>query len=110
MSFLRGLNRKQRRQFDKLHDEEKKQIVAHEISEKIKDTTQKQIGMAFAQGVMWGNKLLYDKYVTQWDSSKYNGKHKIAKELVEEIRMHYEKGNKVFPNLKDRKDNEDLEA
>ena len=91
MGFLRGLNRKKRRQFDKLEQEEKKQIVAHEILEKIKETTQKQISSSFVKGVIWANKILYEKYVTAWDEAKYEEKRKVAKELIEEIRMHYEK-------------------
>ena len=91
MSFLRGLNRKKRRQFDKLEQEEKNRIIAHEISEKIKETTQKQIALSFIRGTEWVNKMYYEKYVVAWDSAKYDAKRKVAKELIEEIRMHYEK-------------------
>lgn len=91
MSFLRGLNRKKRRQFDRLEQEEKNRIIAHEISEKIKETTQKQIGVAFVKGVAQANEILYNKYVTAWDAAKYDEKRKVAKQLVEEIRMHHEK-------------------
>lgn len=91
MNFFKKLNRKQRRQFDKLKQEEKNQIIAHEISEKIKETTQKQIALSFIRGTEWVNKMYYEKYVVAWDSAKYDAKRKVAKELIEEIRMHYEK-------------------
>lgn len=91
MSFLRSLNRKKRRQFDKLEQDEKNQIIAHEISEKMKETTQKQIGVAFVKGVVQANEMLYKKYVTAWDAAKYDEKRKVAKQLVEEIRMHHQK-------------------
>ena len=91
MSFFSKLNRKQRRQFDKLEQEEKNRIIAHEISEKIKETTQKQIALSFIRGTEWVNKMYYEKYVVSWDAAKYDAKRKVAKELIEEIRMHYEK-------------------
>lgn len=91
MSFFSKLNRKQRRQFDKLKKEEKNQIIAHEISEKIKETTQKQIALSFVRGTEWVNKTYYEKYVVAWDAAKYDAKRKVAKELIEEIRMHHEK-------------------
>lgn len=91
MSFFSKLNRKQRRQFDKLEQEEKNRIIAHEISEKIKETTQKQIGLSFIRGTEWVNKMYYEKYVVAWDAAKYDAKRKVAKELIEEIRMHHEK-------------------
>ena len=91
MSFFSKLNRKQRRQFDRLEQEEKNRIIAHEISEKIKETTQKQIGVAFVKGVAQANEILYNKYFTEWDAAKYDEKRKVAKQLVEEIRMHHEK-------------------
>ena len=83
MSIFKKMNRKQRRQFDKLEQEEKNRIIAHEISEKIKETTQKQIALSFIRGT--------EKYVLSWDAAKYDSKRKVAKELIEEIRMHYEK-------------------
>lgn len=92
MSIFKKMNRKQRRQFDKLNQEEKNQIIAHEISEKIKETTQKQIALSFIRGTEWVNKIYYEKYVLSWDAAKYDSKRKkVAKELIEEIRMHYEK-------------------
>ena len=91
MNFFSKLNRKQRCKFDKLKQEEKNQIIAHEISEKIKETTQKQISLSFIRGTEWVNKIFYEKYVTAWDNAKYDEKRKVAKELIEEIRMHYEK-------------------
>ena len=91
MGILRSLNRKNRRKFEKLEQEEKNQIIAHEISEKIKATTQKQIGVAFVKGVVQANEMLYEKYVTAWDAAKYDEKRKVAKQLVEEIRLHHQK-------------------
>lgn len=91
MGILRSLNRKNRRKFEKLEQEEKNRIIAHEISEKMKETTQKQIGVAFVKGVVQANEMLYEKYVTDWDTAKYDEKRKVAKQLVEEIRMHHKK-------------------
>ena len=91
MSFLRGLNRKKRRQFDKLEQEEKNQIIAHDIAEKFKEVGERQIAVAFVKGVVHANEMLYEKYVTAWDAAKYEEKRKVAKQLVEEIRMHHQK-------------------
>lgn len=106
MSFFRKLNRKQRRQFDKLEQEEKNQIIAREISEKIKETSQKQIAVSFIKGTIWANKILYDKYVTAWDAANYNDKRKVAKELIDEIRMRYENSIKKENETKNNEQEE----
>lgn len=109
MSFLRGLNRKKRRQFDKLEQEEKNKIIAHEISEKIKETTQKQIGVAFVKGVVQANEMLYEKYVTAWDAAKYDEKRKVAKQLIEEIRMHHQKYLETQQNAENKDESKEQE-
>lgn len=100
MSFFRKLNRKQRRQFDKLDKNEQKQVIATEINKAVSDVTKKQIANAFLRGVAWENKLLYEKFVTKWDAAKYNEKRNVGKELVEYIRNHYDKYNKMIPDNK----------
>ena len=93
VSFLSRLNRKSRRQFDNLSKEEKKDIISKEINEKIKETINKEVAMAFADGFLFASKMLYDKYFQNWSSAKYNDKHKIAKELMKEIEENTEKYN-----------------
>lgn len=107
MSFFRKLNRKQRRQFDKLEQEEKNQIIAHEISQKVSETIQKQIYIASVNGVIHGNELLYKKYVTAWDAAKYEEKRKIAKQLIEEIRMHHQKYIENQKNAENQDENKE---
>lgn len=109
MSFFRGLNRKKRRQFDKLEQEEKNQIIAHEISQKVSETTQKQIAVAFVKGVVQANEMLYEKYVTAWDAAKYEEKRKVAKQLVEEIRMHHQKYLETQQNAENKDESKEQE-
>lgn len=109
MSFLRGLNRKKRRQFDKLEQEEKNQIIAHDIAEKFKEVGERQIAVAFVKGVVHANEMLYEKYVTAWDAAKYEEKRKVAKQLVEEIRMHHQKYLETQKNAENKDESKEQE-
>lgn len=96
-SFLRSLNRKQRRQFDKLDSEEKKEIIAADIAKKINESAGKQISKAFIQGAIFGNKVLYEHYLTNWDILDDAQKLRVANELAHEIKEHYQKALEMFP-------------
>ena len=102
-SFLRSLNRKQRRQFNKLDEDEKKDILAAEVAKKINESAGKEISKAFVKGTIFANKLLYDHYLTKWDELDDHEKMGIAEALVAEIKLHRDKALAMFPedNQKD---------
>lgn len=97
MSFIRNLNRKQRRKFDKLEQEEKKQILAHEISQKVNEAAGKKISNAFVQGAVFANKILYEHYLEGIENLSEEEKTKRINDLVEEITRLHEKAVKMFP-------------
>lgn len=101
MSFFKKLNRKQRRQFDKLDKEEKKEIIAHEINEKVKASTQRMIATAFADGHLFCSKMLYEKYFERYKSAKQREKAKIADEIMAEISVGYNKYNELHSPKKE---------
>lgn len=107
-NFLRSLNRKQKRKFDKLDKEEKEQIIAHEITQKINESAGKEISKAFVKGAIFANKLLYDHYLTKWDELDDHEKMGIAEALVAEIKLHRDKALKMFPE--DNEDHNDTES
>lgn len=96
MSFFRNLDRKQKRQFNKLNKKDQQETVAAALQEKYSNVLQREVSKAFVRGVMFGNNTLYDKFVTKWDAAKYDDKRKVAKELVEEIRQHHDKYVQMF--------------
>lgn len=102
-SFLGSLNRKQRRQFNKLDTDEKKDILAAEVAKKINESAGKEISKAFVKGAIFANKLLYDHYLTKWDELDDHEKTGIAEALVAEIKLHRDKALAMFPedNQKD---------
>lgn len=109
MGILRSLSRKKRRQFDKLEQEEKNQIIAHDIAEKFKEVGERQIAVAFVKGVVHANEMLYEKYVTAWDAAKYDEKRKVAKQLVEEIRLHHQKYLETHKNADNKDESKEQE-
>lgn len=96
-NFLRSLNRKQRRQFDKLGAEEKKEIIAADIAKKINEAAGEKISDAFIQGSIFGNKVLYEHYLTNWDILDDAQKLRVANELADEIKEHYQRALVMFP-------------
>ena len=107
-NFLRSLNRKKRRQFDKLDKEEKEQIIAHEITQKINESAGKEISKAFVKGAIFANKLLYDHYLTKWDELDDHEKMGVAEALVAEIKMHRDKALAMLPE--DNKEDNNTES
>lgn len=96
-NFLRSLNRKQRRQFNKLDTDEKEDILAAEVAKKINESAGKEISKAFVKGAIFANKLLYDHYLIKWDELDDHEKMGVAEALVAEIKMHRDKALKMFP-------------
>lgn len=108
-NFLRSLNRKQRRQFNKLDTDEKKDILAAEVAKKINESAGKQISKAFIQGAIFGNKVLYEHYLTNWDIIDDAQKLRVANELADEIKEHYQKALEMFPEDTKSEDTESEE-
>ena len=96
-NFLRSLNRKQRRQFDKLDTDEKKDILVAEVAKKINESAGKEISKAFVKGAIFANKIIYDNHLTEWDNADSQKKLEIAEALVAEIKMHRDKALAMFP-------------
>lgn len=107
-NFLRSLNRKQRRQFNKLDTDEKKDILAAEVAQKINESAGKEISKAFVKGAIFANKLLYDHHLTGWEEASPEKKMEIAEALVAEIKMHRDKALKMFPE--DNKEDNNTES
>lgn len=108
-NFLRSLNRKQRRQFNKLDEDEKKEILVAEVAKKINETAGKKISDAFVQGAIYANKLLYDHHLTGWDEASPEKKMEMAVALVAEIKLHRDKANEMFPENTKHEDTESEE-
>lgn len=106
-SFLGNLNRKQRRQFNKLDEDEKKEILIAEVAKKVNETAGKKISDAFVQGAIYANKLLYDHHLTGWEEASPEKKMEIATALVAEIKLHRDKANEMFPEDKEDTESEE---
>lgn len=107
MSFLRKLNRSQRRKFDKLSVDEKKQIISKEINDKNREQLNRAVAIAFADGFLYAHNMMHDKYFEWWSKAKYNDKHKIAKEMFEEIEKNRKKYLERHKLNKDENSEED---
>lgn len=97
MSFFKNMNRKARREFSKMNDEQKQTIISEEVNGKIKDTLNAKIATSFINGVITANHLLYEKYVEKIESSE--NKEEIAKlmiALIDEIKSKNDKYNQKF--------------
>lgn len=92
MSFLRGLNRKQRRQFNKLEKDEKMQLLSHEMSEKYREMLNKEVAKSFIDGILFESKLLYDRYLNDYfNEEDQTKKDELVQKMIENVRSDYEK-------------------
>lgn len=96
MSFLRKLNRSQKRQFDKLEDKEKSDILQKEIEDKILPIMNQKVAQAFADGVLFAHDYLFEKYVNRIKDKPENEQDKIITELLAEI----EKRSAIYKSKK----------
>lgn len=94
MNFFKKLNRKQRREFDKLEKDKKIEIISHEINEKIKGERNKIVAKAFADGFIFANKMFFDKYFKDWDKLSEEGKSNIAELIALDVKKSVERYNK----------------
>lgn len=109
MSFFRNMNRKQKRAFAKADKEEKLVIFAHELSQKLKVEHDKGVAIGFSDGFLFAYNMIYEKYYEDWSKAKYNDKHKIAKELMEEVLQKEDVFKKRFPDKNEQVKTEEVQ-
>lgn len=105
MSFFRNMNRKTRREFSKMNNEQKETIISEELNGKIKDAVSAKIANSFINGVITANHLLYEKYVEKIENSE--NQEEIAKlmiALIDEIKSNNDKYNQKFNAKVEEKD------
>lgn len=112
MSFLRGLNRKQRRLFNKVEKDEKIQILSHEMSEKYREMLNKEVSKSFIDGLLFASKLLYDRYLNDYFNEEDQAKKdELVQKMIENVRSDYEKYlNRIGEAKKDKQENESEET
>lgn len=81
MSFFRKLNRSQKRKFNALPQEEKEQIVQHEIMEKVRPELTKHGAKMFIQGYQFAFNQLKEQYLEPRKIATGKEKERITKEM-----------------------------
>lgn len=84
-------NREQKRKFNKLPDDKKKDLMTATIAKEVSGVLNKHIALSFIQGVNLEKKAIYEKYVKEIDelpdcSEDRNNK---INELLSYIRLEY---------------------
>lgn len=84
-------NREQKRKFNKLPDDKKKELVTAKIAQEVSGVLNKHIALSFIQGVNFEKKAIYEKFVKEIDvlpadSDERNNK---INELLSHIRLEY---------------------
>lgn len=90
MSLFESMNRKQRKEFDKLPTEQKAQVIEVSLMEKISSVMQKGITRSMIAGMDLVWKYLYNDYVSKFDDTddvaEYN---EIVGKMMSKIREQY---------------------
>lgn len=103
MNLLKTLNRKQRRQFNKLDKQEQIKIVAQQINEKTSKTTQEHIAKAFVDGTLTAYKLLGDRYLERYESAQTENDFKeLMDDLFKEVKRKIDIYNERFKESEDK--------
>lgn len=90
MSLFEGMNRKQRREFDKMPTEQKAQVIEVSLMEKISPVMQREITRSMIAGMDLVWKSLYNDYVSKFDDTDDVGEYnEIVGKLMSKIREQY---------------------
>lgn len=84
-------NREQKRKFNKLPDDKKKELVSARIAQEVSGVLNKHIALSFIQGVNLEKKAIYEKYVKEIDELPVDSEDRNNKinELLSYIRLEY---------------------
>lgn len=84
-------NREQKRKFNKLPDDKKKELVSAKIQQEVSSVLNKHIALSFIQGVNFEKKDIYEKYVKEIDELLIGSEDRNNKieELLSHIRLEY---------------------
>lgn len=84
-------NREQKRKFNKLPDDKKKDIMTATIAKEVSGVLNKHIALSFIQGVNFEKKAIYEKYVKEIDELPTGSEDRNNKieELLSHIRLEY---------------------
>lgn len=103
MSFFSNLSRKEKRKFNNMSPEEQAPIIQAELIRKIDG----QMGKIVQRDIQVGMDLvwtsLYNDFVSEYDSAKYEDQYIIVENLMSKIRTQYlriEKEKKEAENKK----------
>ena len=86
-NYKYNMNRKARRSFNKLSEEEKAKIIHDQVVSKVQETVGKEVRDAFLAGVQYEGQHLYQKYVSQIDNAGEDAETgEIVEKLLSDIR------------------------
>lgn len=84
-------NREQKRKFNKLPNDKKKDLVTATIAKEVSGVLNKNIALSFINGVNFDKKSIYEKYVKEIDELTIGSEDRNNKieELLSHIRLEY---------------------
>lgn len=84
-------NREQKRKFNKLPDDKKKDLLTATIAKEVSGVLNKHIALSFLHGVNFEKKAIYEKYVKEIDGLPVDSEERNNKieELLSNIRLEY---------------------
>lgn len=84
-------NREQKRKFNKLPNDKKKELVTATIAKEVSGVLNKHIALSFIQGVNFEKKAIYEKYVKEIDGlpSDSEDRNNKIEEMLSHIRLEY---------------------
>lgn len=84
-------NREQKRKFNKLPDEKKKDLMTATIAKEVSGVLNKHIALSFIHGVNFEKKSIYEKYVKEIDELPVDSEDRNNKinEMLSHIRLEY---------------------
>ncbi len=85
-SILASMNRKAKRNFDKLSQEQKAEIIKTEIINKVSVAMSQEISKSMIYGIAFGKEQLYKNYVSKIDELECNGNN--SSEEIQKLLSH----------------------
>lgn len=90
-NIFEGMNRKSRRGFNKLHDEQKQEVIRSAIMDKVSGVMAGEVAKSIITGMQLAHEQLYTKYVSAIDELQVNGEDSSQEieKLLGHIRTEY---------------------
>lgn len=85
MNVFQKLNRKQKRQFAKMTDQQKEEMLSAELQPALQRAVNKASAEAFVAGFLYANEFLYGKYLTDYVYMDEQQREDVCVALVDEI-------------------------